>query len=44
VKKGDSLEKIARKHHTTVADLQKRNGTKKLSPLYVNQRLVVSDR
>jgi LysM repeat protein len=44
VKKGDSLEKIARKHHTTVTDLRKRNGTQKLSPLYVNQRLVVSDR
>ena len=44
VKRGDSLEKIARKHHTTVEDLRKRNETKKLSPLYVNQRLVVSDR
>ncbi len=26
VKKGDALEKIARNHHTTVADIMKRNG------------------
>ncbi|MDQ5985572.1 MAG: hypothetical protein CSYNP_01285 [Syntrophus sp. SKADARSKE-3] len=39
VKKGDTLDVIARKHKTTVAVLMKMNESKKLTPLYVDQKL-----
>ena len=39
VKKGDTLDVIARKHKTTVAALMKMNESKKLSPLYADQKL-----
>jgi len=39
VKKGDSLEAIARRHRTTVGVLKNLNAGQRLSPLYVNQRL-----
>lgn len=44
VRKGDTLDVIARKHHTTVAALKKMNGTKKLSPLHADQKLVIPGR
>jgi len=39
VKKGDTLDKIARKHNTTVAALVKLNKLKPNDPLYVNRKL-----
>lgn len=39
VKKGDTLDKIARKHNTTVAALIKLNKLKPGDPLYVNRKL-----
>ena len=44
VKKGDTLDIIARKHRTTVAALKKMNGTKKLSPLHADQKLAIPAR
>ena len=44
VKKGDTLDIIARKHRTNIATLKKMNPTKKLSPLYADQRLAVPAR
>ena len=44
VKKGDTLESIARKHKTTIAALKQANGTKKLSPLYVEQKIAIPRR
>ena len=41
VKKGDSLEAIARRHKTTVGVLKDLNAGQRLSPLYVNQRLKI---
>jgi len=41
VKKGDSLDKIARKHRTTVRVIRELNAGQRLSPLYVNQRLKI---
>ncbi len=39
VKKGDTLDKIARKHNTTVATLVKLNKLKANDPLYINRKL-----
>jgi len=39
VKRGDSLDAIARKHKTTVSALKDLNQGKRLVPLYVDQRL-----
>ena len=39
VKKGDTLDKIARRHNTTVAALVKINKLKANDPLYVNRKL-----
>jgi LysM repeat protein len=39
VKKGDTLDKIARKHNTTVAALVKLNKLKPNDPLYINRKL-----
>jgi N-acetylmuramoyl-L-alanine amidase len=39
VKRGDTLDKIARKHNTTVAALIKLNKLKPNDPLYVNRKL-----
>ena len=41
VKKGDTLESIARRNKTTIAALKKMNGAKKLSRLYVDQKLEI---
>jgi LysM repeat protein len=41
VKKGDTLEKIASKHHTTIAALMKVNKIKLSDPLYVNRKLII---
>ena len=41
VKKGDSLDAIARKNKTTVSALKELNQGKRLSPLYVDQRLKI---
>ncbi|MDI9570319.1 MAG: N-acetylmuramoyl-L-alanine amidase [Pseudomonadota bacterium] len=41
VKKGDSLETIARRHRTTVGVLRDLNADRRLTPLYVNQRLKI---
>lgn len=41
VKKGDSLDAIARKHKTTVSALKDLNQGKRLAPLYVDQRLKI---
>ncbi len=41
VKKGDSLDAIARKNNTTVSALKELNQGKRLSPLYVDQRLKI---
>ncbi len=41
VKKGDSLDTIARKHKTTVNALKDLNQGKRLVPLYVDQRLKI---
>lgn len=41
VKKGDSLDAIARKHRTTVNALKDLNQGKNLAPLYVDQRLKI---
>lgn len=41
VRKGDTLEKIARRHDTTIAELLKLNQIKINKPLYVNKRLKV---
>ena len=39
VKKGDTLDRIARKHNTTVATLIKLNKLKPSDPLYINRKL-----
>jgi len=44
VKKGDTLETIARKNKTTIGALKKINGAKKLTPLYVDQKLEIPGR
>ncbi|MEI6313465.1 MAG: LysM peptidoglycan-binding domain-containing protein, partial [Syntrophus sp. (in: bacteria)] len=41
VKKGDSLDTIARKHKTTVSALKDLNQGKRLTPLNVDQRLKI---
>ena len=41
VKKGETLDIIARRHKTTIAALQELNGSKKLTPLLADQRLKV---
>jgi len=41
VKKGDSLDTIARKHKTTVGALKDLNQGKRLAPLYVDERLKI---
>ena len=41
VKRGDSLDTIARKHKTTVSTLKDLNQGKRLAPLYVDQRLKI---
>ena len=41
VKKGDTLEKIASKHNTSIAALMKVNKIKLSDPLYVNRKLIV---
>jgi N-acetylmuramoyl-L-alanine amidase len=41
VKKGDTLEKIALKHNTTIAILMKVNKIKLNEPLYVNRKLII---
>ena len=41
VRRGDSLDKIARKHGTTVSTIVKLNDIKQTAPLYVNKRLKV---
>jgi len=41
VKKGDTLEKIASKHNTTIAALMKANKIKLNDPLYVNRKLII---
>jgi N-acetylmuramoyl-L-alanine amidase len=39
VKKGDSLDRIARRNNTTVAELLKANDMKAKTPLYVNRKI-----
>ena len=41
VKKGDTLEKIAVKHNTSIAALMKVNRIKLNEPLYVNRKLII---
>jgi LysM repeat protein len=41
VKKGDTLEKIASKHSTSIAALMKVNKIKLNEPLYVNRKLII---
>jgi len=41
VRKGDTLEKIAVKHNTTIAALMKANKIKLHDPLYVNRKLII---
>jgi LysM repeat protein len=41
VKKGDTLEKIASKHNTSIAALMKVNKIKQSDPLYVNRKLII---
>lgn len=41
VKRGDSLDAIARKHKTTISALKDLNQGKRLAPLYVDQRLKI---
>ena len=41
VKKGDTLEKIASKHNTTIMALMKANRIKLDEPLYVNRKLII---
>jgi N-acetylmuramoyl-L-alanine amidase len=41
VKKGDTLEKIASKHNTSIAALMKVNKIKLSDPLYVNRKLII---
>ena len=41
VRKGDTLEKIAVKHNTTIAALMKANKIKLNDPLYVNRKLII---
>ncbi|MDD5169122.1 MAG: N-acetylmuramoyl-L-alanine amidase [Syntrophales bacterium] len=41
VKKGDTLDTIARKHKTTIAVLKDLNSNKKLKPLLVDQKLKI---
>jgi len=41
VKKGDTLEKIASKHNTTIAALMKANKIRPNEPLYVNRKLII---
>ncbi len=41
VKKGDTLEKIASKHNTTIMALMKVNRIKLDEPLYVNRKLII---
>ena len=44
IKRGDTLSGIARKHHTTVAKVQKANGLKKGETIKVGQVLKVSQK
>lgn len=44
VKRGDTLDLIARRHGVSVASLKRANTGKHLEPLYVNQRLRIPDR
>jgi LysM repeat protein len=41
VRKGDTLEKIASKHNTSIAALMKVNKIKLSEPLYVNRKLII---
>jgi N-acetylmuramoyl-L-alanine amidase len=41
VRKGDTLEKIASKHNTSIAALMKVNKIKLSDPLYVNRKLII---
>jgi membrane-bound lytic murein transglycosylase D len=41
VRRGDSLTHVARRHGTTVGELQRLNGLRKDAPLRIGQRLVV---
>ena len=41
VRRGDTLEKIAEKHNTTIAALMKANRIKRNDPLYVNRKLII---
>ena len=41
VRRGDTLEKIAVKHNTTIAALMKANKIKLHDPLYVNRKLII---
>lgn len=41
VKRGDNLDKIARRHNTTVAELIKTNDLKPRRPLYVHKKLKI---
>ena len=41
VRKGDTLEKIASRHNTTIAALMKANKIKLNDPLYVNRKLII---
>ncbi len=41
VKRGDSLDRIARRNNTTVAELLKANDMKSRGPLYVNKRIKI---
>jgi N-acetylmuramoyl-L-alanine amidase len=41
VRRGDTLEKIAVKHNTTIAALMKANKIKLNDPLYVNRKLII---
>lgn len=42
VKKGDTLSKIASKHHTTVKKLQQLNDIKNVNHIYVGEKLLIS--
>jgi N-acetylmuramoyl-L-alanine amidase len=43
VKRGDSLDKIARKHNTTIGTLLKLNNMKLKDPLYIGRKLKIPD-
>ena len=43
VKRGDSLDKIARKHNTTIGTLLKLNNMKLRDPLYIGRKLKIPD-